>query len=70
MSYRMVPVYKCALCGDEAPSSLWETGLSLFIGGIKYLPDGWVGSERKKGECYCERCKYALYKVMENMEVD
>lgn len=67
MSYRMVPVYKCALCGDEAPSSLWESG---FIGGIKYLPDGWIGSERKKGECYCEKCKYALYKVRENMEVD
>ncbi len=70
MSYRWVPVYRCVMCGVEAPSSLWETGMQGFLGGIKYLPDGWVGSERKGGECYCEGCKNAIMKVKANMEVD
>ena len=66
MSYRWVPVFRCALCGATAPAEMWED----MPFGLRFLPRGWVGSERKGGECYCEECKEALRAVKREMVVD
>lgn len=52
MSYHWEPIYVCAICGAAEPASKWED----VPFGIRFLPDGWTGSERRNGTCYCDKC--------------
>lgn len=69
MSYRMEPIFNCAICGEMATAAAWES----MPFGYKVLPSGWVGSTRKNGICYCERCAAAIRELVDadaEVEVD
>ena len=38
MSYRMEPIFNCAICGEMATAAAWES----VPFGCKVLPSGWV----------------------------
>jgi len=59
MSYHWEPIFVCGLCGKAEPSWRWED----VPFGFRYLPDGWTGSERKRGECYCDECSRAIERI-------
>ena len=59
MSYHWVPIFVCGLCGKAEPSRRWEN----VPFGFRYLPDRWTGSERKRGECYCDECTNAIERI-------
>lgn len=67
MSYEMTPTFTCAMCGAEGTADLWATFLGIT--NVLYLPDGWSGSKRKDGECYCDKCTRAIFRVREEMGV-
>ena len=70
MSYQMMPVFKCAICCHEDISAAWQP----IPFGFRLLPEGWVGSEWRYGDCYCEQCATAMRKLRSentsNWEVD
>ncbi len=55
MSYQMEPVFVCAICGATASSPCSVPSI-----GWRLLPHNWVGSTRKNGDCYCEKCAAAI----------
>ena len=57
MSYRWEPIYRCCMCGKTEPADFWY-GVSTFC--YKYLPEGWTGSSRKMGDCFCGECSRAI----------
>lgn len=63
MSYQWEPIFICGLCGKARSSQRWED----MPFGWKMLPEGWTGSSRKHGECYCEDCTQAIERTKEEM---
>lgn len=61
MSWCNTRVYKCSICGDVYCQ--YKDDYGIFC-----LPDGWTGSSRKHGECYCEKCTKALVRMGEKMD--
>lgn len=60
MSYRFVPTFKCYMCGREEPARI-----PFIVPFRRKLPDGWRGSTRRSGVCYCERCCEAISELMD-----
>ena len=59
MSYYWEPVFRCELCGKERFAQRWED----VPFGLRWLPEGWSGSRRKHGSCYCEECTTAIRNI-------
>lgn len=59
MSYRWEPIFVCGLCGKAESGWTWEN----VPFGYKLLPEGWAGSRRKRGECYCDECTEAIRRI-------
>ena len=59
MSYKNVPIFQCAICGRAETAKWWLTFSRKFI----VLPEGWSGSRRMDGDCYCKECTEAIRKV-------
>lgn len=60
MSYQWVPRYCCSICGKVEDAERWW-GCRVF--GYRMLPDGWSGSESKRGTCFCDRCTSEITRV-------
>lgn len=53
--------YVCSICGDHgAPSSHLPMA----------LPEGWIGSNRKNGECICRNCITAIKQLKKKQKND
>lgn len=59
MSYHWEPIFVCGLCGKAEPAWRWEN----VPFGYKWLPEGWTGSRRNRGECYCDECTEAIRRI-------
>lgn len=59
MSYRWELIFRCCMCGKTEPTPRWEN----VPFGYKWLPEGWTGSTRKRGECYCDECTGAIQRI-------
>ncbi len=59
MSYRWELIFRCCMCGKTEPAPRWVN----VPFGYKRLPDGWAGSRRKRGECYCDECTEAIRRI-------
>ena len=62
MSYQWVPVFECDLCKKISPAPRWE----CVPFGRRWLPEGWSGSRRKSGSCYCDECTTAIRNIREH----
>lgn len=57
MSYQWTAIYTCELCGKTEPA-----GIPFCL---RWLPEGWSGSRRKHGYCYCDECTAAIRNIRE-----
>lgn len=58
--YEKIKFYYCAICGvgKQAPRRP--------ISKEYYLPSGWSGSKRRKGDCVCGDCYHAMREIARN----
>lgn len=60
MSFIRSPVYECEVCGTRE--------IAKYLVGW-WLPDGWHGSLRKKGACFCPECYKAIQTVKKTNKI-
>lgn len=63
--WRRKPVFKCCLCGCEAPARKVFTDDSGNMGW--FPPKEWTGEFTKNGTCFCEKCSTAIKIVRSNV---
>ena len=63
MSYNWEPIFRCCICGKTEPAWRWQYVPLNVPFGYKWLPEGWTGSTRKRGECYCDGCSRAIERI-------